>query len=188
MHHKVILEGMYYAASVGPGLSMDMTRRMSSMRELCDGGDEQACIRVRFINPISSLHIPRHLTREAVSSSLPGARQRPFVVRVDPGLNMTRFNSSDERLSLIRSAARGQGKVTVGRISRLVPEKDPESLVFFPLVSCVSALLVVHRLTRPRFACRVPLTIKCRVARRMERAFDDIACLALNPSALFPAI
>lgn len=50
-------------------------------------------------------------------------------MRIDPGLNLTRFDPTDGRLLSIRSHSRSSGKVSVGRISRLVPEKDPESFV-----------------------------------------------------------
>lgn len=50
-------------------------------------------------------------------------------MRIDPGLNLTRFDPADGRLSSIRSDSRSTRRVTVGRISRLVPEKDPESFV-----------------------------------------------------------
>lgn len=56
--------------------------------------------------------------------------RRPVVVRIDPGLDITgRFDPSQPRLAAIRRSAEAAPVRVVGRVSRLVPEKDPESFV-----------------------------------------------------------
>jgi hypothetical protein len=46
MHQEIILQGKYHAAQMGEELASGMTRSLSSMRQRCNKGEEQACIRV----------------------------------------------------------------------------------------------------------------------------------------------
>uniref|UniRef100_A0A7S4JQU8 Glycosyl transferase family 1 domain-containing protein n=3 Tax=Guillardia theta TaxID=55529 RepID=A0A7S4JQU8_GUITH len=62
----------------------------------------------------------------------------PLVVRINPGVNLSRFDLAIPQLARVRAEARSSDRIIVGRLSRLVPEKDPETFV-------KAAALLKHR-------------------------------------------
>jgi len=46
MHQEIILQGKYHTARMGKELAAGMTHSLSSMRQRCNKGEEEACIRV----------------------------------------------------------------------------------------------------------------------------------------------
>jgi glycosyltransferase involved in cell wall biosynthesis len=110
----------------------DLTHRGLTSRQLEeDLGVESADDRAALLTGTAFAHAsPDHPDTLRRKLRRRRGHRRPVVVRIDPGLDIAgRFNPAQPRLASIRRAAEAAVARVVGRVSRLVPEKDPEGFV-----------------------------------------------------------